>query len=394
MHKYTRIVSSLLADGSLCRWSDGQESITPTIYFRSVSAVASFFNTDIVLMQNGSIIMSALIGDQATDITAEIYKRLGGGTRDLVSEIYMYKGILAARAGNCVCTVNPRRIQDICLDSKLHTFSRGISLTRFGKNHGFVRTNDGCLYLTEGERAYDSIYGSFGYMDLVQIAFADAHNIRDIICGQLYSLFIMENDSIYVQGRPCADDMGQQIGIQPLELCRTEHIVNVIAHNEYVFYITAEGICYASYISGRTKCIKSNESKYPVLDKHFASLLKPLAGLFVEDVFVAHRSFIIRHDGGSLCLLPKRPVLYDIGSAYDDVTAIPLPFFDDKHIVGITSVYRRIYFTTAEGLVYQSGRRTFVENRTAEKVEFFDEHPVAVKSTQPRIASGRSCLDD
>ena len=377
--------SILLANGNLCRWNGKCETIKPTVWIESVSAIASFFNKKVVLTHDCRLLAGTEAWDNVTDITSDVRIRLGKNYEEAVTEIHMYKSLLVVVAGNRICIISlkhgEKRVS--CRGSKLHKFEHGINLVRFGKYHGFIRTNDNCLYITESEKTYESLY-SRACAEIVPIDFVDAHNIRDIICGPRYSLFIMDDDSIRTHGLTNVSMTEQHTGIGQLELCQTDHVIKVVPCAEYVFYITEDGRCYYNYTLHIRRPF--GEDRCPVL-------LKSLAGLAVENVFMTRLIAIVKYDTNKLCLLSQSGItnLYYVRGTK---APTPLPFFDDKDITNIMCTCSKVYFTTTEGHVYQACEDTFEHTLTAERIEFFDENPVAVDNPAPRIPSGRSCLDD
>lgn len=368
---------------------DDHEIISPKIWIESVSASTLYFEGEIALMQDGRILAGIITHDGVTDITSGVYSRLGKDLEDAVSEIYMYKCLLVVRAGNRVCIINVRCRQKgaVCVESRLHVFPCGINFIRFGTFHGFIRTDDGCLYMTDITR--DLGPPNFQLrtnLELVDIA--DAYNIRDIICGLNYSLLIMDDDTVRAQGTANVSSSGKHEGIRQLELCQTEHIVNVIWRNAYVFYITVQGSCYYSYVLGH---LRRNSYKDPC-----PVLFQSLSGLFVENVFITHRNVIVQYSDTNIAGQSKLCLLSIDASGYINgtETPIPLPFFDDKRIINVAHMYYYVYFTTTEGFVYKARDDRLAHTLIAERIEFFDDNPVAVESTGLRLASTRSCLDD
>ena len=391
MHRHGSVVSALLADGSLYKWTDGdREPISPKICVESVAMVASYLDTQIILTHSNQVLYSKLSDNKIIHITWLIERRLGDNLTEPITEIYMYKRLLVARAGNRICIIHltpPTHSRPRGIPSKLHVFPGGIDLISFGCHHGFIKTSDGLLYVTDGEDC--STFNS--QMNIEPIDITDPHNIRDIVSGPLYSLFIMNDSSVQAYRRANTSKTGDiSKGIQPLELCQTENIAKVIPRDVNIFYITTEGACYYHDVL--------SQIKHRSGIKHFPVQLKSLIGLDVENVFDTNASFIVQNDAGKLCLLPKEQTDHgldmDLEHVYGTKAPVPLPFFDDKSIVDITQAHSCIYFTTSEGHVYQARSDRFIEELTAERIEFFDENPVAVNMPAPRLASGRSCLDD
>lgn len=405
MQHYESTASILLANGSLCRWIDrNDQTIRPVSHAKSVSASGLYVNMQAALTHDGRVLVGNINHETMTDVTKDIYDRLGGDLGEPISEIYVYKWVILVRAGNRVCIAYMEYEQPAwCRNSKLYTFPCGINLIRFGDTHGFIRTNDNCLYLTDGAAVFNDSMHLTSSMTLEPIDITDAQDISDIIYGPCYSLFVMNDDSVRVHGWANIRRGGKLEGILPLELCQTESIVKVISRGVYIFYITAGGNCYYNYILSQLRR-RPGEECYPVQ-------IRALAGLVVKNVFVTSSCTIVQHDGYRLCVLPQeatergpamdlryiwgtREAVIDLEYVQGTKTPIPLPFFDDKGIVDITQAYHRIYFTTSEGHVYQARSDRFVQELIAERVEFFDENPVAVERSAPRLASTRSCLDD
>lgn len=399
MQSYSTTTTALLANGSVCRWEDDERPFNPRMWANSVSTVSVGYNIQAALTHGSRVIVGTMLGHAVTDITEQVYERLGKDLVGPITEIHTYKEVLAVTSRDRVVIINMEHNDkgSWCTDSKLYVFPCGIDMIWFGEHHGFIRTNDNCLYLTEGDLAYNGLYTKTTCLKLEQIDF-DAKSINNIICGPRYSVFIMDDTSIRTHGWASA---GFSVNCHwaredfiPLELKPKGHIIKVVSCKPYVFYISVEGLCYykCSHIIEKTQ-----ES-----EEHSPFLLKSLAGLVVNNVFSIRGFFIIQHDGNRMCMLKAIYGRYtgvlvwvmDMDYVHGLKTPNPLLHFGDQHIVSVLQAHSLAYFITSEGHAYRGKTEMPSHTLTIERLEFFDRHPVAVESNRQRIASTRSCLDD
>ena len=191
-------------------------------------------------------------------------------------------------------------------------------------------------------------------------------------------------------------------GVCPSKLIigSNEHTHYIIAQENQIFFTTDSGLCY--HLDMHTQ--PDDENKKPVL-------LQYLTDYFVENVFILSNYVVIQHDGSKLSLLlikyepvmrrfaraleglPEEPVRGFIDLTYEQgETPIALPFFDDKDIISVSQTHAHIYFTTSTGQVYYCSSSDSMTDPKIELIPFFNDRPIAVKSTATGIRSARNIV--
>lgn len=356
------------------------------------------------LTTDGRLVAGCVKSDRLDDITQAIRGRLREQTNEPFTSIHVYKGTLVATAGAQVCLILIKvfgynnKYEVFGAESSCYTFPSGQGEVFFGAHHGFLKSQSNlCLVGSGSVDICKYLLGNEADRNLVSVRF-DAKTVSKIICGRLFSLFIMNDSSVKAHG---FTNLGliqkpDTVAFHTVVFPETDivSVSKIVTKGSSVLYLTTDGACYYGDVENLTE----NTVRKPVL-------LKDLAGRYVENAFIIEDLVIVQYreaDKSKLCLL--RTIPHDrlnqivpnvqsviIDPAYKDGTVSPteLPFFDGKHITSVMRTEERVYLTTGEGLVYHTTIDTIESDPESEP--FFVENPVAVESNSQN-GSASSCL--
>ena len=421
---------TLLEDGRICQWSDKGTDIHPEI--EDTDAVSELIvcprtGSRLVVTQNNRIFISLFEDKKLRDITDLICEVLGRDANEII-EVHIDTHIILARTENSMCIMTAHvsagafpsdhlvcaEVKRTGFDSIFKTFTSSINLVSFGCGHGFVRTDDDCLY-SFGSNAYCEL--GIPYTDTSDVEFRPVcidrvACISQIICGFCCTLLLMECGSVHASGLGYGNQLHRFTGEPFTRILFPDgtRIARVVVTQRLAFFITTDGLCY--YIDSDTQPTIADGRPRPIL-------LRALQGYFVENVFNPHRHIAVQygehscsHARRGVCLLSMieqdSEILYEgtavegtavmhrrvvIDPAYHDGSAQPvcIPFFDGKNIVSVAAIWNRTYFTTDDGRAY-SNLTMHTPEPQIDSIPFFDDNPIAIKSSAMRIRSAASMI--
>lgn len=370
--QYNREVAKL-ANDQICTWRGHDKPIAPSTHEHQFAIAVVCPGTDILVgLTHGKRILAGKPHKEVlVDITSSICDALGIDTNCVIEEIHTNEDNIIIRAGRCVgnmqiCRKSTNRwIQaDFTLDNvAVYKFEHDVDLISFDEGHGFIRTVDGGLFSTgsnsscEGAVPFDRDYGT----DLRKVDISYAQDIREIICGNRFTILFMIDGSIRACGLGHGNLKKGYAGtpFALVEFSDGVRIARVITDGYLIFYVTTKGLCYVTL--SRTQGLSPE-------------LVHMLDGYSIENVFILKRIIIIQHDEGKLAWI------YDLNKE-----PIPLPFFDDKSIVSVNWMGEHIYFITIEGYVYYSGLD--LNQDQIVMIPFFTNNPIMVERSITHIRS-------
>lgn len=168
---------------------------------------------------------------------------------------------------------------------------------------------------------------------------------------------------------------------KPLMSIQTEIITKIVDWIGHYLFLAESGSCYHAH--------GLPIDHYSIYNPQH---IQSLARYRIEDIFFVCNYCIFVHDGGSLCALNLR---YD--GRVD--APIPLPYFDDKHIVNVVPMGNSncaletqiLYMLEQTGSVHMC-RLTTGQEPVIERLTFFDANPVAVEYDRCQtIRSAQMC---
>lgn len=400
IHKWATHAVAILADGKVMK---GQPKDTDMVWSETgidmndvvLMATCPYGSMLAVLLNDGRL----LAGRDPTTAFINITTNVEVFIRDTLSirSMHIMNRILVVQTDCNVCimmvyraTSCPRN-ESLLRHNRLNAvrwradtaFPSEIDLVTFGDSHGYVRTIDNKLYLitnqipTNRNPSYDGRIRPYGECRRpIEVEFAEAGDIAEIICYGSRAYFIMGDGRVFESSMRAFNNTHDQI--TQIIFPEGEAVRKITSLTHYMFYLTKEGNCYFS-LNG-WPCDKR---AYPVQLQH-------LSRAFAEDVIALNNkpadiiendvsSAIIKYDGGRLC--------YICNDLVEKV--IQLSFFDDKDVVSVIDLPSSICFITREGCVYH------MYDIESEPVidPFFDTNPLATKTNTQRIKSACSNLD-
>lgn len=422
-------VIAQLADGRTVRWKDGRlikpidalqgnNALTtlpngltvrhggtkPISNTESVIAIKTCPRRKIVLMltHDHHILLESEASRGLVDITSLVHMLLNVPKADAeysIKELRVAGETAVARSEHRICAIiitgyaasNGKLVADT------HTYSLQSPITKFGccYGRGYVVTEDNKLSMIGNDVYYEdnTMRNSPHISSPIEIDFANVAGIREIICGYVFGLLLMNDGSVYARG------LGPRTG----EVCNkpfsqvlfpySDSITKIVTDGTKIIYITLEGTCYYTDIRVRP---------YPGASDSLClhpSPLQSLYGRFVTGAFILDHFIVFQYDTDKLCLMylytQAYPVESQLAFSYQTgaMSPIDIPFYDDKGIVSIVQADGFVYFTTSEGYVYQTESGFIHCDHSMVRVPFFDENPVAVSDAASTIPSALSVLD-
>ena len=384
-----------LADLSVC-WCDGASMrLNPKATAGSTLIIKACHETGfyVSLTHDGLLLAGTHLLHVPTDITTSLPQTARIELLEEGTEIHILDCVITVKTLHTVSFITigyPKSMTDkhVSIASSItHEFPSGITSSGFGYKHGFVRTNDNNLHMLNGDNVWK-------HPTSRRLEFINPENIQEIITDIWYTLFIMKDGSVRSCGLFGAHNWhpGQYAydDDKLFELIRFPHEISVakaINHNHHIFFITTEGQCY--YINDNVR-----ESSIV--------LIQALSSYYVENVFVLEDYVIIQHDGNKLCRLSLSTTnytygcakAYSIDSCYIKGTWKPtaLPFFDNKSIVTVKEIRRRIYYISEEGKMYWRNYLYLGTRDSYEELSYFAENPIMVECKTAAIRSAQSSL--
>lgn len=391
-----------LADGSICQIHDDATAVYPIKETdRSIASVQICSRTGFTVTQTIDYSIYARLPfpmNKERDITAIVCEALKCEP-NCISEIIVDSYQIAARSDRTVCFISFYRLnhpsviyaheqdightimKQIVLDSDIDLFS-------FKWRHGFVRTVDGYLHSFGNRERHNALSISLDQ----PIVFHDVPGIREITCGQSYSLLLMLDGTVYAQG---FNYDTRDASFEQIQFANSASINKIVTDSYHIIYISSAGTCYYSnthepIIKGRTGCMVPH-------------ILTGLQGYFVENAFILANCIIIQHDKGTISLVPltrhvrfNAAIYYIISNKqiYNQKKPIALQYFNDKYVVNILQLGHHILFVTEDGCAYRSpiSDNYYMNALVIEPVSFFTDNPIAVSSSTLRIPATQSIL--
>lgn len=410
LYKSYSFVVTLLADGRACYWNYLVAKIVPKIINDNpitMLKVCPYTDVLLALTYDGQVLIGSLTEDKLIDITNTIYESLEKDLDCVIDEIHIDGNFIIVRIENSVMHA---RISWSSRSSGLprysltnisvNKFEHSIDLVSFGRNHGFVRTGgeDGLdsearLHST-GITAYyqrDIHIEDHGGRCIQKVVIPNTQDISKIICGNEYTLLLMNDGSVSACGLNHGN-LGWHIRgpFASVQFPERTQVTKIIHNGLQIFYITNEGLCY--HTSTNNRCTLPGAVSYCLQP----TLLRSLDNYFVDNIFILKCGFIIiQHSSGKLCwLLVVGPLSRTCtNGSYTPSEEKPkaLPFFDDKCIIVVSYVLDKIYFTTDGGNVYCCDQNLALEPQI-KSIPFFNDNPIAVECNAARIRSAANTV--
>lgn len=393
IHQRYKVALTLLADGTICRWMPNTE---PEIMCRdtvSVMKVCSDTLTVAALTTDGRFLIAFREAEVLEDRTTYVRQILGCDSSDILKDLYIYDCSIAINTDSKLSIIRmppgmDTVVNDITeLETSVYRIPSSINLISFDNGHGFLRTDDNCLYSMGSNWPYrlGTLYQPEAYKKLWMPNFDHTSSISEIVCGSTFSLFLMKNGCVYSEstaiggpGHKCDGDYCL------LKFPEGVRIAKIAVRYMLLMFVSICGQCYY---------INLLHDRARVKPKGFIPVkLDALAGYFVENLFVCDEFIFVLHDGGKVCLLwldlPGR-TRQRLSPNQDGI--ISLQFFDDKCVVSITQMDSLLYFVTSDGSVYYSNLDTI--DFEPYKIPFFDSNPIAIENHALGIRSALSVLN-
>ena len=400
-------------------------TFSPKIIASDVIAIVKahfWIDVPILLTKDGRLLICLYLQNKFVDVTNLIRMNLSEEA-DIIPELYAGQISIMARTGNRASIIMPGfsgfgsypsmelvqgSNQTVALE-----FDSIINMASFNYGHGFFRTEDNKLYSvnvlaytshasfqTDDEGQY--VDGTlefrqagprlnYGGFEKKLVPFDNPQDIKEIISGKYFTLFLMNDGYVYVQrytyksGQGFKNDACTSGNIMDVIFLKDECITKIITDGTQIFYLTIEGACYYQDIA------YPQDSEWPVL-------IEALAGYRVDNAFILKSSIVFKYDD-KLCTLNMlrlnrgRMILHP---SYKDATLKPepLPFFDGVPIASVTEISDQYYFLTIDGSLYtQTTYESFYlpDESGPIKIAFFDANPVATEKGKG-VMSIRSAL--
>ena len=384
-------VIATLANGSTCKWSATEltgQMDTTSIGPIKLAAMCPHKRSVLLLTSDHRFLLGSNVRrgpntyfrkgpEDITALVCEVLEIEEADVEKLVVEIKISKDSLAIRTENKVGTIwltNDGSERDYYLEA--YSFTERIDLFDYDYGKGYVRTDDNKMHLVGVDMGYEKGIPA-------EICFSNTASIREIVCGNVYTLLLMYDGSVYARGF----DYSPSEPFTPVMFPSNEFITRIVTNGTKIIYITLEGLCYYTDVESKPHPGEAlNQCTSPVL-------LQSLEGRFVTNAFIVDWEIVIQDDSNRLCLLqfdrpkprwPDKPrYIIDLHVINGSIQPVDLPYFDDKDIVSVIQASRSIYLTSATGRVYQSNR---IKDWDTNEVKFFNDNPVAV------IADGRATM--
>lgn len=398
---------ALLADGRTCELNG---SASPEI--KGPGAVSELIvcprtGKRVIITPDGRICIDLFISDSLEDITDMVCNALGKGM-DHIIKIYIDAFSVVAYTENCLVIVT--EFKPIA-----YPFTSSINMVSVGYDHGFVRTDDGCLYSFGCNSYCERGVPKSNDNDALQRVNIDyANRIHEIICGSYHTLLLMDDRTVracglgYGNGKRWSFSFKSAFDTtQPFEsfvfvlFPEGMRIARIVADDTLALYITDAGLCY----------FIETHSYYDVQKGHYVRpiQLKALEEYVVSNVFILGHHIAVQYSGGKICLLcmtmiyewtdigligriGRGKLIIDTTHADDRELLIHLPFLDDKAIISAVQVSNRAYFTADDGSVYHSILDPDTREPLIESVPFFDCYPIATHNRTQKIRSAASMI--
>ena len=287
-----------------------------------------------------------------------------------------------------------------------------IDLFSYGYYHGLVRTTDNRLFLIGNES-----YCSYRLLDRsrtiqpTEISFSDASNIKQVVCGDNYTLCLMNDGKVYAHGlrfrSPHRTNTFIEEQFEAVVFPEGTVITKIVSSEACIIYLTDSGHCYHTGIrtihaSIESHCIYRNGIIEETKENLCPDLLQQVRHLVVEDVFMLNTSIVIQDSYQRLHVLDLdvKDLFWGDSWVIGAKTCEHIPFFDDKDIVSIVQSRRTkfirpditgeelIYLTTDSGEAYQSADL----RQGATEITFFTDNPLARLDRSAAIPSAKSIV--
>ena len=313
-------ILALLADGSICKWDGRTQAISPEIMCTdTVSVLKVCISPSIIaaLTIDGRFLVGLQGAYRLEDKTAFIREILCHDSHDVIKGLYVFDHSILVNTEARICVIRDvwmfgKAINDISeFQASLYDIPSGINLISFNDGHGFLRTNDNILHSMGcnvrwqlGVPYHDQVRDSnkprpswVRYPYKLHIAdFDDTENIREIVCGYLVTLFLMKNGSVRAGGAVVRGSEYEHSGVyfSQLEFPEGVHIAKIATGHLLIMFASTDGQCYCMDVHDRAQAIPNG---------FIPILVEPLAGHYVENMFVFNEFVIILYDGGKVCAL-------------------------------------------------------------------------------------------
>lgn len=417
-------VFAVLDSGRSCKWV--HQSCIPTIDTSisiidiSVKKAVTCPAAEMLLVQthDHKFYLGTAGYKDLKDITAQVANLLQiepDNIRDSIEEICTDKLNWIVRTSNqiwivCYEGIHSRHEE---LPSRVEYSLPGtIDLFSYGCYHGLVRTTDNRLFLI-GNESYCN-YRLLDRSKIVQpteVPFSNAADIKQVICGNNYTLSLMNNGSVYAHGLGLRSPHRTNTFIEEqfeLVVFPDSTVITKIINSEHcIIYITDNGQCYYTdihtiYCSNESyRIYRSGIIEETRMNLH-PDLLQQAKHLCIENVFMLNKSIVIQDSYQRLHVLDLdvKDLFWGGSWVIGAKTCEHMPFFDDKDIVSVVQSRRTrfirpdttgdelIYLTTDNGRVYQSADL----RQGADEITFFTDNPLARLDRSAAIPSAKSIV--
>lgn len=391
-----------LADGSVCWWDSKSKAARPAIKATAVVSVKACSLTGLhaVLTLDGHILAGFGMESPLIDITLSLPDGLNNEQLE-DAEIYVSSNVITVKILNSISFLYVLKADScdkslVVRDSTIDVLPCIINLSSFATGHGLIRTSDNSTYLIDASR--------YTGCSCKPVDIADAENIQEIVCAPGFTMLIMKNGTVRACGLFSNDWRGKASSFisndyksndwfpsesnpfVQIEFTDDVSVAKIVTSGLQVFYITTAGQCYYSIADSRNK-------GSPVLVKGFADYC-------VENIFIIGGAVIAQGDNGKLCSMwlihygPDWSIRLAIDDLYGSRCARALPVLDNKDIISIDRVGRKLCLTNSEGHVYACEPWDLVYNSLIEEIAFFADNPVMVEHASARIGSTASILSN
>ena len=411
----SRDVFALLADGKACQWSrtfrcpntEALAKFKPAIIDNGIALVQnSHREVDIfvTITLTNSVLVYSKIGCGPADITGEIIQIINDPNETIQSLHILsysrkvvqmavvtersvclfdirYMGVTGrlkgkARAhGVLIQSAAPPGHQACCFEVALmirHMFPTGINLVGMGDHEGMVRTADNKLYYFRTRWTFykKPVTVKQASDEPLLIDTPDIEHIREIIYYSRLPFLLMDSGTVRMPSANygyTSDDLVLAEVIFP----RRIRVATVIANNRYIFYITTEGMCYYGHVFGVPTGVTRRRGLRPLC-------INALQDYFVEYVYVAHRRIFIKYASQGHSRLGTMSLNWLIEAQPMQL----IQYFNDRHIVSVTSSADRTYFVTSNGgLHVHIPSLDTPHELLIHEVPFFKQNPLEVENT-------------
>lgn len=405
---------AVLQDGQTYWLKDSKKAITIKPYKSDPIAVLKMHSRYgiVARTQTGRFLF---VHDRLTsksDITADIEAALSASI-DEIEDFGVDAMMVVAQTKRKVCTIN------FCFKShKTVLKNQGsavfetksdIDLFSFGYGHGFIRTSEG-LHSIGDIALYCPNEYRFQEHRMQHVEFDEVANIKEIVCGPAYALFLMIDGRVFAQGyghgsehTPTSSSPIIQVKFRHIGNIEGDLISKIVVRDTFIFYISTNGTCYHTCTQ-----LRSGSRPNPCLHPRF---LVPELDFFVENVIILDDYVILQREivsttgleGGSPLvgnvrmldasgIGPDHYILNFLMYQSHMYTFYPTTFFDDKPIVSVVQLKYHAIFITESGHAYQKPHDSDGDT-DMQLIPCFSTGNIAVPAPTQAIRSAQSMLD-